>query len=215
MVFMLNTRKASVNTPIICLCNVLGAEQNAPARSKGPGCILWEPPPARCRVPTGEPHHGIRAPRFVPGSSQSPAPLSPRLRSPGLPLPAGPPSIHPSLALPPPGARHFGGRRVRVPPCWGPPRRGAAITGCRALTMALSRVAARLCRPGRRRAPALRHRLRLRRARLLARGPGPAPGKEGAGGQCQPLRAKGTKATGSPQPAAGFVPSANKALHLL
>lgn len=209
MVFTLNTRRASVNAPIICLCNVLGAEQNAPARSKAPGCILWEPPPARCRVPTGEPRHGIRAPRFVPGSSQSPAPL------PRPPAPRRAPSTHPSLALPPPGARHFGGRRVRGPPCRGPPGGGSAIAGCRALTMALSRVAARLCRPGRRRAPALRYRLRLRRARLPARGPGPAPGKEGAGGRCQPLRAKGTEAAGSPQPAAGFVPSGNKALHLL
>lgn len=115
MVFTLNTRRASVNAPIICLCNVLGAEQNAPARSKAPGCILWEPPPARCRVPTGEPRHGIRAPRFVPGSSQSPAPL------PRPPAPRRAPSTHPSLALPPPGARHFGGRRVRGPPCRGPP----------------------------------------------------------------------------------------------
>lgn len=116
MVFMLNTRKASVNTPIICLCNVLGAEQNAPARSKGPGCILWEPPPARCRVPTGEPHHGIRAPRFVPGSSQSPAPL------PRPPAPRRAP-LHSSLPRP---------AAARGSPFWGPPGQGAAMLGATA-----------------------------------------------------------------------------------
>lgn len=181
------------------------------ARHRAASCGSRLPPAAECQ-------RGSRATASAHPAS-SPAPLSPRPRSPGAPLPRPPaprraPSTHPSLALPPPGARHFGGRRVRGPPCRGPPG-GAAIAGCRALTMALSRVAARLCRPGRRRAPALRYRLRLRRARLPARGPGPAPGKEGAGGRCQPLRAKGTEAAGSPQPAAGFVSSANKALHLL
>lgn len=93
------------------------------ARDRAASCGSRLPPAAECQ-------RGNRTTASAHPAS-SPAPLSPRLRSPGLPLPAGPPSIHPSLALPPPGARHFGGRRVRVPPCWGPPRRGAAITGCR------------------------------------------------------------------------------------
>lgn len=176
------------------------------ARHRAASCGSRLPPAAECQ-------RGSRATASAHPAS-SPAPLSPRPRSPGLPLPAGPPPLIPpspcrrqGLAIL--GAAGSGGRHV------GGHRGGSAIAGCRALTMALSRVAARLCRPGRRRAPALRYRLRLRRARLPARGPGPAPGKEGAGGRCLPLRAKGTEAAGSPQPAAGFVPSANKALHLL
>lgn len=116
MACTLSTRRASINISIICLCNVLGAEQNAPARSKGLGCTLWESAPARCRVPTGEPHHGIRAPRLVPGSSQSPAPLPASRSPPGLP-PFIPPSPcrHQGFAIlgaAGSGVRHVAGRQA-------------------------------------------------------------------------------------------------------